>query len=198
MLFRKKLSPLGQFAKDELKILSRINSAQNHRPLIEPFYKELIALLDAVGKHSDDRFAHEVIVGCLSDTVKKLGHMVPIAPLTGHTDEWTEHHPGYWQNKRNDYVLRIKGQVQYFHAIRWIDQDGNSFRAIVTLQEGVMVPSTQYVKSFPFTPKTFKIKVHSEQKEGQWILTVADPEDLKKVWEYYKPFVIDNTKKETI
>ena len=60
------------------------------------------------------------------------------------------------------------------------------------------VSSSQYIKSFPFEPKTFKITVNEkeyrkmkdgslieEEGGGWWESWIKDPKQLDEVWEYY-------------
>ena len=60
------------------------------------------------------------------------------------------------------------------------------------------IGSSQYIKSFPFEPKTFVIEVDEkeyrknpdgtlvpEEGGGWWESWVKDPRQLDEVWEYY-------------
>ena len=48
------------------------------------------------------------------------------------------------------------------------------------------VGSAQYIKSFPFEPKTFYIDVIEEEvAKDDWEMYLKDPKQLEKVWEYY-------------
>ena len=48
-----------------------------------------------------------------------------------------------------------------------------------------------YVKSFPFTPKTFYIDVIEEEvAKDDWEMYVKDVKQLNKVWKYYDRKII--------
>lgn len=98
---------------------------------------ELLAVL-AVQGHSGGSIGY-----CLS-MFKKLGAFEPLAPLTGHDDEWNEIGDDVWQNRRCSHVFKSLKDGAY-------DIDGRIFRepsGSCFTSKGSRVPVT-----FPYTPK---------------------------------------------
>ena len=97
-----------------------------------------------------------------------------------------------YQNRRNSAIFKkeIDSKPYYLDAIVWRDSSGSCFTGEV---DGVT--SRQYIKSFPFIPKTFYIDVESwevnketnepEVGSGWWESKIKDRDQLKEVFDYY-------------
>ena len=133
------------------------------------------------------------VAWAIRDCVYKLCMQTPISPISWEEDEWIEN-----QNKRLSSLFRDKKWAYYLNAIVWKwPEDYDTF--IWTING---VKSRQYVRSFPFTTKTFYIDVLSEERDEEkhrnwerdrieWLpwpmaYKIKDREQLKEVFEYYK------------
>ena len=112
----------------------------------------------------------------VSNIFHKLANYEVLSPLTGNDDEWTDvsdmSGEMMFQNNRDSRVFKNKNGVFFINAIVWqetINDDVNHF---------TNKDSRRYIKSFPFTPKTFYVKVDKERN-------VLDTEEYNKANAYY-------------
>ena len=200
------------FAELEFDILSKSNTDPNNRPIIEEFRDEILALVDKFGNSGQSGGSAPYTASAISSAVKKLCLQQPICPITGIDEEWSdvsERYPGetLYQNKRC-YALFKGGKddpAYYLDAIVWYgDTVGESGITGWDTFTGTLggISSRQYVKSFPFTPKTFYIDVtrvpydpdiHSKSDAvscgpGDFVYLIKDKSQLDKVWEYYDQY----------
>ena len=115
-----------------------------------------------------------------------------LTPLTGNDDEWNNVSDKgseiVYQNNRCGSVFKNRDNKPYhLDAIIWVEQDKCSFTGTV---EGI--GSRQYIKEFPFTPKTFYIDVTSSEDEET---TINDKDDLIEVFNYYLRGMDDDKRK---
>lgn len=191
-------------AKRELEILSATATDPDSRPIIEEFKDELIALCQKFGNSGQSGGSAPFTASALSQAVKKLCMLETIAPLTGEDDEWvdiSDMNGGeeMYQNIRDSRVFKYgDGRATFIDAIVFDGDIGGRFTGNGgVIHNGNIINSSQHVKSFPFTPKTFYIDVIDHRwidkeetmpdpKGDWWTHTVKDPEQLKEVWEYYQ------------
>ena len=74
-----------------------------------------------------------------------------------------------FQNNRNSAVFKDDTGCYYVHAIIWVENGGHTYTNNKSLG---------YIKSFPFTPKTFYVKVDKDNN-------ILDTEEYNKAKEYY-------------
>jgi hypothetical protein len=176
--------------------------------IIVPFKEEILALVDKFGKSGQSGGSAPFTAGAISSAVKKLCLQTPICDITGYDEEWmdrSEEQVGnsLYQNIRLSSIFKTtkEGRAHYLNAIVFDGDIGGTFTGSgsITLKDGTTISSRQYIKSFPFKPKTFYIKVidHRYDKnketgeltpniEGDWWEhTIEDEEQLKEVFEYY-------------
>lgn len=122
----------------------------------------------------------------------KLALHEPLIGVTGGDDEWIAIDDGYYQNKRCSDVFKkgIEGRPYYTKAIVWQTRGwacatgwNQNTDPGLTYDLG----SSQYIKSFPFIPKTFAVDVIYQtcvrvEDSGY---CVVDKEQLKPIFEYY-------------
>lgn len=161
-----------RYAQRELEILSKSATDPNDRPLIEPFIPEILALCEAFGKSGQSGGSAPYTATAISQAVKKLLLQEPICDITGIPDEWMDvSHLGdgsgpEFQNNRCSCLFKTgtDGRAYYLDAIVWKgEEDGDTFTGRV---EAYL--SRQYVKSFPFVPKTFYIDVIRQELPEDW------------------------------
>lgn len=190
------------FAEKELRLLSETHEDPENRPLVEEFAMEIIALCKKFGNSGQSGGSAPYVAGAISHAIGKLLLFQPIAPLTGEDDEWTDcgiTDNDLFQNKRCGSVFKVKddGRAYYLDAIVFEGQSGSRFTSGgVMLKDGGSVSSRQFIKSFPFTPKTFVVEVveteWADKEEtvempggGWWTSVVKNEEQLDSALKYY-------------
>lgn len=215
------------FAARELDLLSKSATDPENRPLIEEFRDEILALCEKFGNSGQSGGSAPFTAAAISSAIKKLLLFEPICPITGFDEEWvdvSQYSPGeiYYQNSRCSSLFRegVNEPSSYIYAIVWQgERKYDTFTGTVYLDNtfSERIGSSQYVKAFPFTPKTFYIDVvytpitkeEAEEKGMHYIeanfgecyyTTVKDPSQLDAVWEYYnkRAVVFSNSKTEDL
>lgn len=199
-----------RFAERELSILYKSSTDPENRPLIEPFSKEILALCDRFGKSGQSGGSAPMTATAISQAIKKLLLQEPIMPMTGIDEEWvnvSEYGNGkdekecVYQNRRCGGLFKnAEGKCWYLDAIVWKTQTGSTWSGSAILvgseinEHGLRntekYRSRQYVKSFPFTPKTFYIDVTEvEEKKDDWTFYIKSKKQLDKVFKYYDRYL---------
>jgi hypothetical protein len=180
------------FAARELDILSKTWGIENNpddKPVILEFTNEILALCEAFGRSGQSGGSAPYTATILSQAIKNLCLHEPICPITGIDDEWVdvaEYNDGetMYQNSRRGGVFKLDERGAYYiDAIVWKSQLPHyTFTGSV---DGIQ--SRQFLKGFPFTPKTFYIDVISTEISPSVVEHhIKDPRQLDKVWKYYK------------
>lgn len=186
-------------AEKELDILVKSAEADN-RPIIEPFIPEILALVKKFGKSGQSGGSAPYTASAISQAVKHLCLQEPICPITGIDEEWNNDiDVEYYQNNRLSSIFKEgkDGRPYFLDAIVWQGEDDyDTFTGTVN-----GISSRQYIKSFPFTPKTFYIDVVREfniegleNKDiietglGRYTYKFKDENQLKEVFEYYDKY----------
>ena len=123
--------------------------------------------------------------------------------MTGEDYEWndiTEMNGGkkMYQNNRDGRVFKNEdGRASFIDAIVFDGDIGGRFTGNGSVTHGdKTIGSSQYIKSFPFEPKTFYIDVTdyrwkdkeekiSDPNGDWWTHSIKDESQLKEVFEYY-------------
>jgi hypothetical protein len=188
-------------AKKELEILIANATDPNNRPIIEEFIPEILALCEKFGNSGQSGGSAPYTAQALSQAIKKLCLQETIAPLTGEDSEWTnvsERGDGtiMFQNNRDGGVFKDgkDGKAYYIDAIIKRTENGSCWSGplwmskddYLTGNKDLMVNKRGYIKSFPFTPKTFYIDVIEEEvAKDDWLMYLKDTKQLEEVYEYY-------------
>jgi len=156
--------------------------------LIEPFIPEILALYNKFMNSGQSGGSAPFVARAISQAVESLCLLKPLTPLTGNDDEWDDVSKisgvtyEFYQNNRNCAVFKEEGNVYYLNAIVWKSQRGSTFTG--KSKEGIT--SHQFIKGFPFTPKTFYIDViETEVSPDNFEFEIKDREQLREVAEYY-------------
>lgn len=174
--------------EEELAILQ-----SQHKELVIEDFIDLIKQATVIfEKQGHSGSSAPFYANVLANTIKDVLLFRPLSPITGEDSEWVCDHmeEGVCQNKRLSSIFKKKdGRAYYLDAIVWRgEEEGDVFTGTVG-----DISSRQYIKSFPFTPKTFYVDVVKQYFEGK-------PEDIEPYYEekaedgsvrYYK-YVINN------
>ncbi len=174
-----------RFAKQELDILA----ATVPGSIITPFTNEILALCETFGKSGQSGGSAPMTATAISQAIKKLCLQEPICPITGIEQEWVDVSlmgggkipTIVYQNSRCGSLFREgqHGNSHFLDAIIWKEENGNTYYGDAIDKEGKRYHSKQYIKSFPFTPKTFYIDVVKEILPNDWT------EEPFIEWDYY-------------
>lgn len=185
-----------EHAKRELDIL--VKTVPD--PIIGEFIPELLALAEKFGKSGQSGGSAPFTAAALAKAVKQLCLQKTICAITGRDDEWVDvAHLGdgkdpIYQNNREYALFRNgDGKSHYLDAIVWKDEKGHTWTGAAKrkLYGSAFVEycSRQYVKSFPFVPKTFYVDVISEEvAKDDWEFWIKDPAQLDEVFAYYDEY----------
>lgn len=137
----------------------------------------------------------------VADIFKKLANYEPLCPITGKDEEWNDvsnliDGRTLFQNKRCSALFKEgkDEQAYYIDAIIKRDQRGITWSGKAWLNEedwlngdrSKMIDKRGYIKSFPFTPKTFYIDVKDvEVAKDDWESFIVNPSQLDEMREYY-------------
>ena len=186
-------------AKRELEILAKTTPDA----VILPFTNEILALCEAFGKSGQSGGSAPFTSGAIVQALSKLLNFEAIGALTGEDWEWVDvssMNDGVpmWQNNRDSRVFKYgDGRASFVDAIVFDGDIGGGFTSNGSVtHNGEIISSSQYIRGFPFRPKTFYVKVRDyrwkdkEEKiadpDGDWWTHELMHEDqLKEVFSYY-------------
>ena len=187
-------------AKRELELLEKTTPDA----IVTPFKNEILALCEAFGQSGQSGGSAPFTATAISQAVKKLMMFETLAPLTGEDSEWedmSEYIDGesIFQNNRDSRVFKNgkDGQAYFIEAIVFDGDIGGRFTGNGSVtHNGENISSRQYIKEFPFIPKTFYVDVidhrwvDKEEKTPDengdwWTHSIKDENQLNEVFEYY-------------
>jgi len=190
-------------AKRELDILVKTTPDA----IIRDFIPEILALCEAFGKSGQSGGSAPYTAGALSQAIKKLCLHQPICPITGIDEEWNDigvslnrsEPTDEYQNNRCSNIFKKgkNGRAYFLDAIVWQGEDDyDTFTGSIN-----GISSRQYIKSFPFEPRTFYVNVVRdfnvegleekniiETRLGRYTYNIKDMSQLDEVFEYYDKF----------
>ena len=139
------MSNLAKHAESELELAGLFDKDSDYAGGLGEAVMELIHVFAAQG-HSG------ASAGLTIRLFSEVAAYHTLTPLHGKDDEWCEVSDGMFQNKRNSAVFKdvVDNKPYYIDAIVWKAPNGLTWNGCV---DGVR--SCQYIKAFPFTPKTF-------------------------------------------
>jgi|SaaInlStandDraft_3_1057020.scaffolds.fasta_scaffold51016_1 hypothetical protein len=169
--------------------------------IVSPFEDEIIALVEKFNNSGQSGGSAPFTASAVSQAVKNLCLQEPLYGIMNTPEEWNDDiEAGTFQNNRLSSVFKhsADGKPYYLDAIVFKGQNGSCFtgNGSTTTRDGKTLSSRQFIKSFPFKPKSFYIdvietewadKTETVKKEGGgwWTSIVKDERQLEEVWEYY-------------
>ena len=162
------MSNLLKHAERELKLIGYDDKDEYDKMAKDA----ILELIETFAKQGHSGFSANYV----SNIFHKLANYEVLSPLTGNDDEWNDvsdiSGEMLFQNNRDSRVFKDEKGAFFLDAIVWqetINDDVNHFTD---------KDSNRYIKSFPFTPKTFYVKVDKDKN-------IIDTEEYEKVKEYY-------------
>lgn len=193
-------------ARRELQILRQTTPDA----IILDFESEILALCEAFGRSGQSGGSAPYTAGAITAALEKLFLFNPIAPITGEDQEWVDvteinDRKPWFQNSRCGGLFKdgVDAQPYYLDAIVWKGpREHDAFTGSAYDPVGVLIRSSQCIKSFPFTPKTFYVdviyrSVDKQEAEAKGlhyiehgdntctISVIKDASQLEEVFEYY-------------
>lgn len=182
-------------AKLELQMAGLFDDDSDYNGGIGEAVMELIEVFAKQG-HSGHSAPYVVSI------FEKLANFKPLLGITGKDEEWgdvsshSDTRNSWYQNKRCSAIFKDgkDGRAYYIDAIVKRDQNGGCWSGFAWLNEedyktgdrSKMVGKKGYIKSFPFTPKTFYMDVIDvEVAKDDWESFIVDPKQLDEIKEYY-------------
>ena len=182
------MSNTGQKALHELEIFERTVTGS----LISEFKNEILLLVNKFGNSGQSGGSAPYVAHAISDAVKQLCLQQPITDIMGTEDEWVyvyeDNDIKVYQNHRCTSLFKDgeDGIPYYLDAIVFRGEDNISFTGNnVNLISGNIIENKQYIKDFPFKPKTFYIDVVEIKNYNGKKTYVKDETQLEEVAEYY-------------
>lgn len=181
-------------AEIEFDILSKSATDPENRPVIEEFREEILALCEKFGNSGQSGGSAPYVAKVLASAIEKLCLFEPISPITGLDEEWmlvsSDITGGkeIYQNIRCGAIFKEgkDSKPYYLDALVLIDTKGYGWSGSATMPDGSTIRCRQYIKEFPFTPKTFKINIiDKEVAPDDWEFVLEDTTQLDEVYEYY-------------
>lgn len=189
--------------------LDRLVKNSKGELIITPFIPEVKALVQKFADSGQSGGSAPYTSAVIIDAIKKLLNHEPLGGIQNTEDEWNnisdQGDPDSYQNKRLSSVFKQgkDGRPYYLDAIVFRNPEKNYTFTSGSVSLGDdkkgKIRSAQYIKSFPFEPKTFVIDIEEkeyrknedgsltpEEGGGWWETWVKDPKQLDEVWEYYK------------
>ena len=116
----------------------------------------IMELLTTFANQGHSGFSANYIVNLFN----KLAKYETLSPLTGNDDEWNDvsdmsgDRKTLFQNNRDGRVFKNDDGAFFTEAIIWTESGESSY---------TNKDSNRYIKSFPFTPKTFYVEVDKDK-----------------------------------
>lgn len=181
------------FAERELDILLKTYPDPDNPATVAPFVKEILALVRKFSKSGQSGGSAPFTAVELADTIKKLCLNKPISVLMGLEEEWVEVAepmgiPGLFQNVRCGAMFKEgKDRCPYYLDAVVFKEGDDQFTSNpgVFRSDGSHIPSSLYIKTFPFKPKTFYIDVIQKKVNDDYEFYVRNEKQLGAVFKYY-------------
>jgi len=204
----------GSVSKADYELDRLIKRAEENggTPIIKEFVPEVKALVKKFADSGQSGGSAPFTTSVILNVIEKLLKQEPLGGVENTEDEWNSlSHFGdkeSYQNNRLSSVFKEgkDGRPYYLNAIVFRSPGKNytftsgsvDLPGLAGDKIGGKIGSSQYIKSFPFEPKTFVIDVDEkeyrklkdgtlveEEGGGWWESWVKDPKQLDEVWEYY-------------
>jgi hypothetical protein len=191
-------------ADRELDILLRLHPDA----VVKDFIPEIKALVNKFGNSGQAGGSAPYVAGAIVGVIKSLLAYQPVCDLTGEDSEWfdvsgySEDNTPTFQNNRDGRVFKNKdGKAYFIEAIVFEGDKGGTFTTNGSVtHNGEKISSTQYIKSFPFTPKTFRVDVIDyrwkdkdettpDENGDWWTHTIKDEKQLEEVFQYFDKMI---------
>lgn len=194
------MSTLLKHAKRELEILQQTTPDS----LVLPFTKDILSICESFDKSGQSGGSALYTARAITRTLQSLLSYEAVSPLTGEYYEWVNvsdffNNESVFQNKRDSRVFKhgVNGRAYFLEAIVFEGDITKRFTSRNSVSiNGKSINSSQYIKSFPFIPKTFYIDVVDyrwkdkeetifDEQGDWWTHEIKHEAQLAEVFDYY-------------
>ena len=192
----------------EIDLAQRKAAKKGDTLIIQEFIPEIKSLIKKFGDSGQSGGSAPYTAGAITNALKKLLAFEPLGGIENIDEEWndcsdmggdTEESKRMFQNRRLSSVFKDgkDGRPYYLDGIIFKGNNDITFTGnSVKMPDGSKLGSANYIKKFPFEPKSFVIDVietewadkeEKVKKEGGgwWTSVIKDPSQLDEVWEHY-------------
>jgi hypothetical protein len=198
---------INEHFEEELKILEKTvdPTEEDNDLIIRDYIPAIREILKIAAKQGHSGMSIQYYAASIANTIKNALLLKPLSPLTGEDSEWVIHDCDgmYAQNNRNSAIFKDEKDSKPYFLDAIIFQGEDEYDTFSGSVGGIS--SRQYIKSFPFTAKTFYIDVYRELYDpkkhgegdgvevsvcgdGDYVYFIKDEKQLDEVWEYYDRF----------
>ena len=176
---------LIQHAKLELDIYNKYVEDS----CISEFVPEILNLINKVAQSGQSGGSIGYVKHTICDVISKLLSYETLTPVTGIDDEWMlidENIAGMilYQNIRNSAIFKDVEGAYYLDGIIFKDITKGHYTFNGSIEYLCKrITSAQYIKSFPFEPKTFYVNIISDEND---VVSYVDEDKLNEALYYYK------------
>jgi len=185
-------------AEAEFALLEKVEyEDEDKKPIVLEYKDEILSLIKKFGESGQSGMSAPITASIIVNCIKDLMSFKPIGPIMGNEEEWNYNNGEYFQNNRISSVFKEgkEGTPYYLDAIVFVGEE--EYDTFTSRVEGIS--SRQYLKGFPFRPKTFYINVYKDFEtkdmndlcsgdDGTYTYRIKHPEQLEEVFEYYNKF----------
>lgn len=204
----------GSVSKADYELDRLIKRAEEKggTPIIKEFVPEVKALVKKFADSGQSGGSAPFTTSVILNVIEKLLKQEPLGGVENTEDEWDSlsrfgDKESYQNNRLSSVFKEGKGGRPYYLNAIVFRSPGKNYTftsgsvdlpGLAGDKIGGKIGSSQYIKSFPFEPKTFVIDVDEkeyrklkdgtlveEEGGGWWESWVKDPKQLDEVWEYY-------------
>jgi hypothetical protein len=179
-------------AKYELQFNGFLDKDSDYNGMIGEAVLELIETFSKQG-HSG------MSAGIVRSIFNELADYKPLGGISGEDNEWKEVSSNLYQNKRLSGVFKdifkLNGKPYYLDAITWKTSiTSTTWSGVAVTKDRKKISSRQFIKDFPFYPKTFQIEVHEVENsvDDSFIISEKGMQQLEEALKYYDFYEIDN------
>jgi hypothetical protein len=195
------MSNLIKHFEQELAIM-RKSVPEDDELIVEPYVEDIKLLLETFSKQGHSGGSAPLTASVIAKTIRAVLGFQVLSPLTGEDSEWIDisemHGSPLWQNNRDSGIFKDPdGKCTYCTSIVWVgEEEWDQFTGGVN-----GFSSSNYIKEFPFMPKTFYVNVYRELYDsnnpehkdkdvvstghGDMVYFIKNPEQLQEVFNYY-------------
>ncbi len=193
------MSRIKEHFEKELAILRSTLKGEDDKLVIEDFIPQIKTIINKFSKQGHSGGSAPYYIHAIAETIRKTLEFKPLSEITGDESEWNDiseyDAKGTYQNNRCSGIFKYAdGKCSYVDGLVKRTQDGATYHGPFWLNEEAYLNKDEskrygcstYIKSFPFTPKTFTVDViEKEVAPDDWEMWLKNPDQLKEIEEYY-------------
>ena len=161
------------------------------------FKDEILQLIQKFADSGQSGGSAPFVRAAIVHTIDKLCMQEPLTPILNVPDEWVDVSDMSgricFQNNRCSSLFKEEdGRVYHISAVVFVTPKDVAYTGSTVFPDGKRLLSRAYVKQFPFTPKTFYVRVREEEiSPNDWEFYIDDVSQLEPLKELYELMICD-------